>query len=345
MNIPKRRPGFTLIELLVVIAIIAILVSLLLPAVQQAREAARRTQCRNNLKQMGIALHNYHDVNNVFPPGFTDTIAGNSERISGGWAWSAYLLPYIEQAALYSQFNFNTTPYALQTPGGAAVQNQRLVATPLSVYNCPSDARKEGIANNAGAAANGAGAAMVAQTSYQGVMGAFDGAPCAASGTSIVVNPRNNGLLIVNGSRRFRDVTDGTSNVIVIGEVREIPNTTDIAGNDIGSTRQFIYGSITNQGGPQCSNNAYNNNGAHNHLRATRHKLNGPMLSTSVLHRAFHSRHTGGAQFLLGDGSVRFLSENIEHTNSNYTAATLNGPYGMYQRLAAIDDGQILGEF
>ncbi|MFO0980084.1 MAG: DUF1559 domain-containing protein [Planctomycetaceae bacterium] len=345
-QIPKRK-GFTLIELLVVIAIIAILVALLLPAVQQAREAARRTQCKNNLKQIGIALHNYHDVNNTFPIGFLDAVAGTGERTSGGWAWSFYLLPYVEQSALFNQFNTATTPYALVTPGGQAVSNQALSATPLATYSCPSDTKPNAIANNAGSAANGAGAALVATASYQGVLGAFDGAPCALSGTSVVVDPRNNGLLIVNGSRRFRDVTDGTSNVIVVGEVRFIPNTTDIAGNAIGSERQFIYGHVTTGGGPQCSNNAYNNNGAHNHLRATRHKLNGPMLSGSTLHRAFHSRHTGGAQFLLGDGSVRFISENIDHTNTNYVASpsNLSGPYGTYQRLAGIDDGQVIGEF
>lgn len=345
MNQHKRRTGFTLIELLVVIAIIAILVSLLLPAVQQAREAARRTQCKSNLKQIGIALHNYHDVHSVFPPGYLDAIAGNSERTNGGWAWSTFLLPYVEQASLYSQFDFSTTPYALTTPGGRPVQNQLLVATPLAVYSCPSDVRALAIPNNAGSAGNGAGAALAAQISYQGVLGAFDGAPCAASGSAIVVDPRNNGLFPVNGRVRFRDVTDGTSNVIVVGEVREIPNTTDPAGNIVGSRRQFIYGSVTTAGGAQCWNNAYNNNGAHNHLRATRHKLNGPLLAASTLHRAFHSRHIGGAQFLLGDGSVRFLSENIEHTNTNYSAAIINGPYGLYQQLAAINDGQVTGDF
>jgi prepilin-type N-terminal cleavage/methylation domain-containing protein len=345
MMISKSRRGFTLIELLVVIAIIAILIALLLPAVQQAREAARRTQCKNNLKQIGIALHNYHDVAGVFPPGFLDIHVGNTERTSGGWAWSAYLLPYLEQANLYSGFDFNTTPYALTTPGGLPVKNQALVATVLPVYSCPSDTKKETVSNNPGAAAAGAGVAAVAQTSYQGVLGAFDGSPCDISGSSIIVDPRNNGLLTVNSSRRFRDITDGTSNIIVVGEVKDIPTTTDPGGNNVGSNRQFIYGSVTNAGGPKCENNGVNNNGAHNHIRATRHKPNGPLLSTSTLHRAFHSNHVGGVQFLQGDGSVRFVSDNIDHTNSNYTAATLNGPYGLYQRLAAINDGQVLGEF
>lgn len=342
-----KRRGFTLIELLVVIAIIAILVALLLPAVQQAREAARRTQCKNNLKQIGIAIHNYHDVTNRFPIGFLDPIGGNSERISSGWAWSAYLLPYLEQANAFTALNFNTTPYALTTPGGQAVQNQALSALPIPVYNCPTDSRPNVASNNQGSAGSGAGTAAAALTSYQGVLGAFDGAPCAISGTTVTVDARNNGLFIVNESRSFRDVTDGTSNVIVVGEVRFIRNTTDAGGNNIGSERQYVMGHVTTGGGAQCSNNAFNNNGAHNHLRSTRHKLNGPLVSGSTLHRAFHSLHTGGAQFLLGDGSVRFISENIDHTNTNFVASpsNANGPYGLYQKLAAINDGQVISEF
>ncbi len=345
VGVSRRVRGFTLIELLVVIAIIAILVALLLPAVQQAREAARRTQCKNNLKQLGIAMHNYHDVFNRFPMGFSDPVVGNSERISGGWAWSAYLLPYLEQGNLWQQLDFRTTPYALTTVGGQAVQNQLLTATPLPVYNCPTDARPAAAANNAGSAGSGAGTALTALTSYQGCLGAFDGAPCNTSGTEVTLDSRNNGILVVNGSVSFRDVTDGTSNVIMIGEVRYIPNVTDVAGNTVGSSRQYVYGNVTTGGGPQCSNNAYNNNGAHNHIRSTRHKLNGPLIGGSTLHRAFHSLHTGGAQFLLADGSVRFLSENVDHSGTNYSAAVVNGPYGTYQRLAGMNDGQVLGEF
>ncbi len=341
----SRMRGFTLIELLVVIAIIAVLVALLLPAVQQAREAARRSQCRNNLKQIGVALAAYEESFRCYPMGFSDHITGNAERNTGGWAWSAQLLPQLDQLGIFNQFDFNTTPFALTTPAGAAVQNQSVVKTPLTAFSCPSDVRDNAIANNSGSAATGAGAALVAVTSYQGVLGPFDGAPCADNGTTILVDARNIGLLPVNGSVKMRDITDGSSNVFAVGEVRFIRNTTDPAGNAIGSERQFIYGNVTTGGGPKCDNNAYNNNGAHNHIRSTRHQLNGAMLSGSNLHRAFHSYHTAGAHFLLADGAVRFVGDAIDHSNTDYTAAVLNGPYGTYQRLAGINDGQVVGDY
>lgn len=334
----KMTKGFTLIELLVVIAIIAILIALLLPAVQQAREAARRTQCRNNLKQLGIALHNYHDAANVFPMGFSDTVWGGNERIGDGWAWGAAILPYLDQAPLFNQFNFSNTPYSLPT-------NQPLVKTPLASFSCPSDIKPVTVANNSGSAGNGAGAAAVATASYQGVGGPFDGNPCDQSGaTGVVPHSRNIGLLIVNTCRSFRDITDGSSNVFVIGEVRWIPNGTASDGT-YGSDRQFIYGNVTTNGGPNCNNNGVTNNGYHLHGRWCRHKINGPLLNASNLERSFHSLHVGGAHFLMGDGAVKFVSENINHTNTNYAANLLNGPYGTYQRLSAINDGQVIGDF
>ncbi|MCA9059021.1 MAG: DUF1559 domain-containing protein [Planctomycetaceae bacterium] len=343
----KRSKGFTLIELLVVIAIIAILIALLLPAVQQAREAARRTQCRNNLKQLGLALHNYHDTFNTFPPGYVDVDGGNTERTNGGWAWTVHVLPQLEQANLYGQFNLDTTPFALTTPAGVAVANQSLVKTVLPMFSCPSDPKPEMIANNNGASGNGAGTAAIATCSYMGVLGPFDGAPCTNNGAVVNVDKRNIGVLTVNGSVRIRDILDGTSNVFAVGECRYIENTTDIGGNAIGSQRNFCFGSITNNGGPNCANNGYNNNGAHNHIRSTRHKLNGPLLSASNLHRAYSSWHTGGAQFLMCDGSVRFVSENIDHTNTNFVSnpSNVSGPYGTYQRLAGRNDGQVIGEY
>src|ERR1700760_3465258 len=116
-HLVRSRRGFTLIELLVVIAIIAVLIALLLPAVQQARESARRTQCRNNLKQLGLALHNYLEGNQVFPMGLSDTVWGSAEITGDGWAWGAGVLPYLDRGSLFNRFNFSANPYACVTCG------------------------------------------------------------------------------------------------------------------------------------------------------------------------------------------------------------------------------------
>src|SRR5262249_28389720 len=128
----RRHPGFTLIELLVVIAIIAILIGLLLPAVQRVREAAARTKCTNNLKQIGLAMHNYHSTHERFPPGFTSQSATvNGDGLGPGWGWGAYLLPYLEQDNLHRQISFAVD---ITDPIHAQVR-----VTPLPVFLCPSD--------------------------------------------------------------------------------------------------------------------------------------------------------------------------------------------------------------
>ena len=134
----RSRRGFTLIELLVVIAIIAVLIALLLPAVQQAREAARRTQCRNNLKQLGVALHNYHDTHRVFPLACIRGLQGSSANIEGFGTWLVYLFPYIDQTPLYNTFNF---PYVGGTYGlgSYGTVNMATVNIPIQALMCPSD--------------------------------------------------------------------------------------------------------------------------------------------------------------------------------------------------------------
>src|SRR5690349_9537123 len=135
----SERRAFTLIELLVVIAIIAILIGLLLPAVQKIREAAARMKCTNNLKQIGLALHNYHDANNYFPPGYVDRNTNPASTpdndLGPGWAWSSFLLPYLEQDNLYKQINFNV---AMGVGANAALAQQ-----PLTIFQCPSDSYQQ----------------------------------------------------------------------------------------------------------------------------------------------------------------------------------------------------------
>jgi prepilin-type N-terminal cleavage/methylation domain-containing protein/prepilin-type processing-associated H-X9-DG protein len=328
----KRTLGFTLVELLVVIAIIGILVGLLLPAVQAAREAARRMQCSNNLKQLGLGLHNYESTYKKFPIGFLDTVPGNGLNYDGGWSWATSILPYIEQGPMYNTLNQARHPYG----SGATPANIAACAVPIPSYRCPSDIAPPTAGNNAG---NVNGTQNVAITSYAGVLGSFDGQWCEVSGTLNVEGVRNHGLFVTNSARTIAKVLDGTSNTLAIGEV----SWRELDANGDGSVRQFILGNITTGGGPLCTNNGASNNGPHLHLRATRHKLNGPYTG-GAKHKAFHSYHTGGGQFAFVDGSVHFISENIEHTNTDFIASpsNINGPYGLYQKLGGIDDGNVI---
>lgn len=197
----KPKQGFTLVELLVVIAIIGILVGLLLPAVQAAREAARRMQCSNNLKQHGLAVHNYESTYKSFPIGFTDTAATNAMLKDGGWSWMCAILPYIEQNSLYSTLDLKLHPFG---PGSNAA-NIAGCAIPLAAFRCPSDIAPLTALTNSGNAAR----ATLAITSYAGVLGSFDGQWCQVSGTTNVEGLRNHGLLVVNSSRKIGQVTDG----------------------------------------------------------------------------------------------------------------------------------------
>src|SRR5579862_4502228 len=207
----RGRCGFTLIELLVVIAIIAVLVALLLPAVQQAREAARRSQCKNNLKQLGLALHNYHDTANTLPPGWI----GNAASSGNCWGWGAMILPNLDQTVLYNALS--STAVGPKTGFGAVMMSFPAVSalqTPLPVFRCPSDGGKSlvgpfPINNTVGGTTQ-----FIGRTNYVGVVG-------SNINWSVVPTTSNaNGAFSQNSLRNFRDFTDGLSCTFLVGERR-----------------------------------------------------------------------------------------------------------------------------
>lgn len=278
--------GFTLIELLVVIAIIAVLIALLLPAVQQAREAARRSSCKNNLKQIGLALHNYHDVHSVFPPGQIrgeDLIAAGTNEYGNGFSWGAMILPFIDQAPLYEQLDFNI---------GTNEGNNLPLITSLSamtVVLCPSDADRPGVRSIGTHPTTPA-------TSYAGSSGAFnnwsDSTNSRLSGGFFTIDPAR--------PSSIASITDGTTNTIAVGE------------RSYKVWEGGIWLGATNPGiAPGAGDRAYAQDWwlSYAIYPITNTYISG-MPSTSI---RFGSQHTGGAQFCMADGSVRFISENINH--------------------------------
>ncbi|MDB5344629.1 MAG: Prepilin-type N-terminal cleavage/methylation protein [Schlesneria sp.] len=333
-----RRPGFTLIELLVVIAIIAVLISLLLPAVQQAREAARRSQCKNNLKQIGLAMHNYHDIYNRIPMGYIDTAAPTAAATEdGGWSWAAQILPQLDQAALAAKFDFRFHPHGVLAN---ETGNTAAGTTPLQVFSCPSDVkpptRKSGSSDPAATSTANGIVPAVATSSYVGSSGPFDANFCdqtAAAYQSV----RAVGAFRVNIGLGFQSFTDGLSNSILVGETHWMQ-----------TRNNMLYGSLQNAGGADCTDLSEFRTNPYNHLRSTNCYMNATAVRfPSKYFTAFASMHVGGSHFLMGDGSVRFISDNIENTSTNFSdpGVTANGPFGLYQRLSAIADGQTLGEF
>jgi prepilin-type N-terminal cleavage/methylation domain-containing protein/prepilin-type processing-associated H-X9-DG protein len=268
----EPRKGFTLFELLVVIAIIAMLIGLLLPAVQKVREAAARTQCQNNLKQLGLACHAYHDAARVLPPGYTANAAYPST--APGWGWAAYLLPYLEQAPLYRQINFN-----LQVQGQAAIQ------TMLPVFLCPSDAPP-------------ASAFAVTDATFTTLCLAAPSSYAATCGSdaSEVDDPTGNGIFYRNSKTRLTDIKDGTSNTTMIGD-RAWADTQGIwAGAPNGAvTRPGATNPWTTATGPAQALVLVHNNW----INITTDADGGL--------DDFSSKHPGGANLLFADGSVRFI--------------------------------------
>lgn len=314
-----RSRGFTLIELLVVIAIIAVLIALLLPAVQQAREAARRTQCKNNLKQLGLALHNYHDTASIFPTP-TGNIYGVWSGTGNHGSWLARLLPHIDQAPLFNSLHPTDVDLST-TPDGKLVYQVVIPA-----FLCPSDP-------NGGTSTNSItyGTQVRAVSNYSASMGSQNNSPCVSSFANIFgtgPDSRNddptlslNRLSGVFGhsvcSARIRDITDGTSNTIALGEVR--PKCEVHVRNGWLATNSLYTGTGININFNTCEGEPGTGTGCNTHT------------GSWGASQGFKSIHIGGCHFVLCDGSVRFISENIDMRN--------------YQRLGDRRDGETVSEF
>ena len=287
-----HRRAFTLIELLVVIAIIAILIALLLPAVQQAREAARRSQCKNNFKQVGLALHNYHESHSLFPPGSLIADSACGFRIQArGWAWSVYILPYLDQATVYNQYTFTDFYYNTTVTDWAAGANQ------IAVYLCPSDNQGFELVSCCSNRTNGnctigskGDSCDLQDFGITNMAGVSDSVQRRCSSTATRMGVNKDGVLFALSNTKFRDITDGSSNTFLVGEV--------LGGGP--GTNQGFYWNYSNLVDTSDGINGFNT------------RLGTPPTAGWRLEGALSSIHTGGCHMLLADGSVHFLSENID---------------------------------
>lgn len=332
-----KSAGFTLIELLVVIAIIAILIALLLPAVQSAREAARRTQCKNNLKQIGLGMHNYHDVFNTFPIGAR--VHAKPHRDSAGTLgvgpnWRMSILPYLEQANIYNNLNFSIGSFAAPFQLG----NELLQGYKCPIYNCPSSRLLK--IGKAGTEQTwfGADPQLI---DYVGIMGAY---PDPAGRTNVTSMSNyggfyaNQGLLCVVEHKGIRDATDGTSNTMMVAEQSGEVGFSDLRSNYYGGWPGFSgWGSAPGGGADRGVPWDGTPDTWSTGVSAVRYNINSQVAGlagagqTWQANTILNSFHTGGINVLLADGSVRFLSENMD--------------FNTLKVLACANDKIPLGEF
>ena len=324
-NFYLRIRGFTLIELLVVIAIIAILIALLLPAVQQAREAARRSQCKNNLKQIGLALHNYNETHSVFPyagANGADCCGATRPNVTNHTGW-LYLLPYLDEAALYNQFNFEaatghefystslaaacSAPSYLAGGGSVSSGNANLSTQRLEVLLCPSDDGQPFYPSTS--TRYGCGVARSVRTNYG--FSVYDHDRCGWWGTQAVADRHMFGM---NSSCRVRDVKDGMSNSVAVCETtREVY---DGETSSWACVHHYGLGVTLDK-----------SRGINNLSWSTNPRIPGNLGQAGDA----GSAHMGGVHVLLADGAVRFLNENTDLT--------------LCRNLAHISDGNAIGEF
>jgi prepilin-type N-terminal cleavage/methylation domain-containing protein/prepilin-type processing-associated H-X9-DG protein len=331
----SKQLGFTLVELLVVIAIIGILVALLLPAVQAAREAARRMQCSNNLKQLALACHNYHDTYKQFPPGW---VWQRGFSHYNDWGWGALVLPFVEQQPLHDEIEVGRL--TLDQSADPAIGNHRdTMRVPLAAYSCPSDIAP--VVNTFRAQhpfAAGSNTPGLATSNYVGANSAFwlDVLPTMSNEYAGVFEGRH--------GKAFRSLTDGTSNIALIGERRWERIRKD--NGQIGTCGAGVVFGIRTPGYPPYS--------WFDTVGIGRIKINYDWDDDLNASAGFSSLHPGGTQFALADGSVRFVSETIEHDLDATLQVSLGPPLTphspsyvdtTFERLLAIGDGQPVGDF
>ena len=337
LSSPKAVRAFTLVELLVVIAIIGILIALLLPAVQAAREAARRSQCSNNLKQLVLAVHNYADTHKTFPSGFITDFPNDATNLErSNWGWGALALAFVEQSALHDVLQVGPRSLhanLLTTDGLAALQ------TPLAAFVCPSDVGPElnDFTDTTGnysklVTSDGSDRIPIAKSNYVGVA-------CSSNSTTPPVDPSSygppTGVLFQNSSVIFRDILDGSSNTLMLGERSYRVYNLDVgAGNALGFSAEV-------------SGYSSRNRSILGVLGIPYWGINQTVVNAAHQNRGFHSLHPGGAQFALCDGSARFISENIDYRGSTNAGTNPNGAWvdSTFERLCSKSDGQPIGEF
>jgi len=314
----RSRFGFTLIELLVVIAIIAILVALLLPAVQQAREAARRTQCKNNLKQLALACHNYHDTHNIMPVNLDRSAWGGPlDGQHANFSWIAMALPFFEQGPLYQSINFNIAGGAANGYGWqcdtAAARNLTAHRTILTTLLCPSNPTPKKLNGQYEGMVYAAAVNDVARTDYTGNFGFTTGGwrdcprrPLGTGPWAWLDQPGStnggNGCFGYRGAVNLAEIIDGTSNTVLLQEdmhwrdynVKDNPHDDSAWGNPLA-----------------C-------------ITTLQNPINYKDIQDDRRCHGWSSVHTGGAQCALADGSVRFVSENISGVTQK-AIATRNG--------------------
>ena len=315
------KSAFTLVELLVVITIIGILIALLLPAVQAAREAARRMQCANRLRQIGIAAHNYLSGHSVFPPGAIDRTTQNTCRpmpafpAGQGPPWTVCISPYLEVALGFDMGKGTFADRSWHLHGTAYHTEYRKQFTPVSHFHCPSDRNSTADEPN---------------NNYYGCMGGGDDSmACGKAGNDQYRVFFNSGILYLNSA--IDRVPDGTSQTFMVGETRWHPT--------VAAAMAGVGGASADNG--WCWASAVGSDdtgwGTLNNLAAAVDPINNPIydfdpsegLSYTIPHRCFGSRHPGGCHMMMGDGSVHFFSENMD--------------LAIYRSLGTRDDGNPVG--